>query len=310
MKSKEQILRSRAWWSVMKRIFAVWFVTVALSCVPDLSCAMDVRYPKPESEGDTRYTYHIALLRQACEKTADKYGKVNIIPADKTMNELRMVKLLMEGSFDIDVVFKPTSKDLESRLNPVRIPLDKGLLGWRIFLIKKENQPKFSSVRTIDQFKKLSVGQARGWGDIAIYEHNGIKVAKGPDFESMFSMLLSDRFDYFARGVEEAPRELEARREKMPELHIEESIVLHYPFVRYMWVANSPKGDMLRARITKGLEIMIRDGSFEKAFIRFKEDILKKVNMTGRRVFELENPFLPDTVDLNRTELWYKPLYP
>lgn len=293
----------------MKQPFVLFFsIITAISLLTTQTYAMDVRYPKPKLAHDTRYAYHIELLKLSLEKTKEEYGLSNVIPAQKDMNELRLVKILIQGGEDIDVIFKPTSKELEKKLTPVRIPLDKGLLGWRIFLIKKENQAKFSAIKTFDEFKTLTVGQARDWGDVAIYEHNGIKVVKGSNYKNLFPMLLTGRFDYFARGVEEAPAEWKTRREKMPDLHIEKSIVLHYPFVRYFWVANSAKGDILRERISKGLEIMIKDGSYENTFMKFKKNTLEKINLSNRIIFELENPFLPDTVELNRTELWYKPI--
>lgn len=268
---------------------------------------MVVYYQRPESEIDTRNDYHIELLRVALERTIEKYGPARLEPTKTIMNEIRIEKMLMRGVEGVDVMFRPTSKKDEELLTPVRIPLDKGLLGYRIFLIRKNDQAKFSAINSLDELKKLKVGQGRDWNDVQIYEHNHFDIITGSIYEGLFEMLLKGRFDYFARGVEEAHPEYEARRDKMPNLDVEESIVLYYPFPRYFWVPNNKKGEVLHKRLTEGLEIMIKDGTFEKIFWKYKGQAIRQANLENRKLFKIENPFLPETTPLNRPELWYDP---
>ncbi len=296
----------------MKKITLIIFVSLfcAITFFNLFSLAeqeMVVIYQRPESDIDTRNDYHIELLRVALEKTSAKYGPFRLKPTKTVMNEIRIVKMLINGMEGVDVMFRPTSKEDERQLNPVRIPLDKGLLGYRIFLIHKKDQPKFRSITSLDKLKKLKVGQGRDWNDVKIYEHNNFKIVTGLVYEGLFEMLLKGRFDYFARGVEEAYPEYEARRKEMPDLHVEESIVLNYPFPRYFWVSNNKKGDFLRERLVEGLEIMIKDGSFEQIFRKYKSDAINMANLKSRKVFRIENSFLPDATPINRPELWYDP---
>ncbi len=267
-----------------------------------------VYYPRPESNTDNRYVYHTELLKIALEKTIRKWGPAKIAPSRNVMNELRMKEKLIKGESGIDILFRPTSIEDERLLTPIRIPLDKGLLGYRIFLIHKKKQPRFKSIASIEELKLLHVGQGRDWNDVKIYKHNDFNVITASKYENLFKMLLKGRFDYFARGVEEAPPEFDARSEKMPGLHVEESIVLYYPFPRYMWVANNAKGKMLHARITEGLEIMIKDGSFDRTFYKYKRNAIERAKLVKRKMFTIDNPFLPVTTPLDRPELWYKPL--
>ncbi len=290
-------------------IFVSLFCAVTLFKLPSLAKPeMVVIYQRPESDIDTRNNYHIELLRTALEKTITKYGPFRLKPTKTVMNEIRIIKMLTNGVEGVDVMFRPTSKEDEEQLSPIRIPLDKGLLGYRIFLIHKKDQPKFRSIKSLNQLKKLKVGQGRDWNDVNIYKHNNFKVVTGSVYEGLFEMLLKARFDYFARGVEEAYPEYEARKKEMPDLHVEESIVLYYPFPRYFWVANNKKGDLLRERLTEGLEIMIKDGSFEQIFRKYKSNAINMANLKNRKVFKIKSPFLPEATPINRPELWYDPL--
>ena len=38
---------------------------------------------------------------------------------------------------------------------PVRIPIRKGILGYRIFLIRKQVREKFAKITTLDELKQL-----------------------------------------------------------------------------------------------------------------------------------------------------------
>ncbi len=287
-----------------------------LSCVLILAfawCAvaqaqMVVKYPRPQSENDTRYAYHTALLKEALRRTQGQYGLASVEPAAQVMNELRIARFLQEGVEEIDVMYKPASKDLELKLRPVRVPLDRGLLGWRVFLIRQQDQAKFAEVESLEDLRQFTVGQGQTWTDVEIYRHNNLPVVTGGSYEGLFKMLMKGHFDYFARGVEEAPYELEARKEQFPDMFMEQTIALYYPFPRYMWVGNNAKGDELLLRLTEGLESMVADGSLQQMFFDYKRDALRQVRLKTRKVLKIENPFLPDTAPLDRQELWFDPL--
>ena len=113
----------------------------------------------------------------------------------------------------------------------------------------------------------------------------------------LFRMLEHERFDYVPLGANECRNLLEKYKISHPdsELVLEETIVLHYPFARYFWTVKNEKGRILRERLERGLEAMIRDGSFDRIFIKYSGKALKEANLAGRRIFELKNPYLPDT---------------
>lgn len=265
-------------------------------------------YPKPLSAYDTRFDYHLALLREALDRTVDEYGSYELRPTEVTMNQLRQFNLLQSGSSLLDIAIKPSSIEREKVLTPVRIPLEKGLLGWRIMLIDHSNQPAISKVEDIEDLRAYIMGQGLGWPDVKILTHNGFIVREGGNYEGLFKMLLSARFQLFPRGMSEALHEWDVRHTSMPNLHVEETLLLHYPYMRYFWTANSPKGKWLNARITRGLESMIQDGTFDAMFMERYGEIIKRAQPNRRRLIELENPDLPPKTPLERKELWFSPL--
>ncbi|WP_419785469.1 hypothetical protein [Pseudodesulfovibrio sp.] len=283
-------------------ILVVILAHVALAGEPDV-----ITYPQPLSAGDTRFEYHLSLVRKALERTVPEYGPFELRPTHLAMNQLRQLDLLENGSPMLDIAIKPTSREREQRLTPVRIPLGKGVVGWRILLVRRDLQHGLAKVMDKEGLKPFRFGQGLGWSDIGILRHNGLKVITGGDYEGLFAMLLSNRFEVFPRSIVEAFAEWDERHAKFPELHVETTLLLHYPFARYVWTANSKRGALLRERIAKGLESMIADGTFDAMFRKHYQETILRARLNQRRLIELENPDLPPETPLQRKELWFDP---
>lgn len=283
-------------------LFLALLAPFAHAAEPDV-----ILYPRPISEKDTRFDYHLSLLREALERTVPEYGNFELRPASLVMNQLRQFDLLMEGSPLLDVCVKPTSIEREKALTPVRIPLGKGLLGWRIFLIHRKTQDALAQVQDIHDLKNFVMGQGLGWSDVQILRFNGLNVMEGSNYESLFRMLDSRRFHLFPRGVGEALVEWDERHESLPDLRVEKTLLLHYDFARYFWTANSERGRKLNERIRKGLEAMIRDGSFDTRFEQHYGATIRRAMLQGRRLIRLDNPDMPESTPLDRKELWFNP---
>jgi len=266
-----------------------------------------ILYPRPLSDSDSRFDYHLSLLQEALKRTEPKYGPFELRPAQTVMNQIRQFSLLQAGSPLLDVAIKPTSIEREQAMTPVRIPLEKGLLGWRILLIHRRTQEALTRVKTLDDLKAFTFGQGLGWSDVAILRHNGLDVTEGSSYDGLFKMLQTDRFQLFPRGVGEIFTEWDKRRETNPDLQVENSLLLHYPFVRYFWTANNERGNRLRERITLGLESMIKDGTFDTLFLQRHGEVIRRARFGERLLIRLDNPDLPPLTPLDRSELWYTP---
>jgi len=270
-----------------------------------------VIYPGSGSEIDSRYAYHWNLLKSSLEKTKGKYGPYRLISSKSisSIDEKKQVQALVNENNELSIIVKPTSQELEEQLCPIRIPLDRGLLGYRIFLTHKDSQTPFSAIQTLEDLKTYIVGQGADESDVPILQHNGFQVNTNTDYDNLFKLLIKGKFDFISRGIHEAPVEYEALKNELPDLHLEESIVLHYPFARYFWFANNDSGKKLARRIEEGLIQMIDDKSFDKIFFQHYSRFIQKANLTKRKIFRIENPFLTKKTQLMRKELWYNPFH-
>jgi len=257
-----------------------------------------VRFPKPEFAGDRRYDYALQLLQLALSKASTPY---RIETAEFAMNQERQV-LEIETGRTIDVGPIPSSAEREARLLPIRIPVNKGMLGWRLGLIRKGDAGLMAGVNTLDDLKRVRLAQGQEWPDTRILEANGIKVITAPRYEGLFKMLVGQRFDYFPRSVMEIWDEQALNADT---LEVEPHLALHYFYDAYFMV--NRKNTSLEKDIREGLEKAIADGSFDELFQQYYGARLSKARLESRTVIELRNPLLTPETPSDRPELWYDP---
>lgn len=248
-----------------------------------------VRVPANESRLDVRHDYDHLIIRELLQKTVPEYGPFEI-EISHPMTQFRALQGLITGE-DLDIMASPTTTQRERDLLPIRHSIHKSLLGIRLLLIKKERQAEFAKIRTVEELKKLVAGQAADWPDLEILRKNGFKVQSGVGYDGLFRMLQKGRFDYFPRSVGEIYPELAVHKNKG--LVIEETIAVVYPYPAYIFVNKSNK--LLAERLTKGWDIILKDGSFEKLYQAKHGDSLKRANLDKRRIFWVDNPFNSDS---------------
>ncbi|MFO1368471.1 MAG: transporter substrate-binding domain-containing protein [Marinagarivorans sp.] len=251
---------------------------------------------------DPNSRYIISQLKNALAHVDTKY-KLTVLHENftqaRTNEEVKNQGLL-------NLCWTTSDPQIEQELRPIRIPILKGLLGYRILIINKKNQPKFSQVKTLDDLKQFTFGQGKTWTDTKILQANGLKVVTTNKYPGLFHMVDGDRFDAFPRGVNEPFGEL-AQRPDLPDLKVEDTILLVYRMPFYLFVSrDNPK---LGNDIETGLNRAVADGSFDKIFYSEPniKDVLDKANMKNRRIFNLNNPFLTKETPLEREELWFDP---
>jgi hypothetical protein len=281
---------------------------VALQYAPAMAAPTVYVYPLSLSAVDSQYMYDYELLRLALEKTRAEFGPYELHASEIGMSQARAAQEIQAGSGKVNIFARSTAIEHETRLLAVRIPLDKGLISYRVFLIREEDQPRFSSVRSLDDLRKLSVGSYTTWADTNILRDNGFNVVTGESYEGLFRMLMASRFDFFSRSVDEAYREYDERKDLLPTMKVEGALLLYFPTTRYFFVQRSAEGERLARRVEQGLNRMIKDGSFDAHFKKFKEPLIERANLKTRRIFRIPNPYLSPETPLGRKELWYDPL--
>ena len=109
-------------------------LALLLIASPVLAADDVMRYPRAPAGDEFRPLYPLALLQLALDKAA---SDLRLEPSDYHMEQQRALLSLERGEA-VDVVWTMTSIEREQRLLPVRIPLDKGLYGWRIALLRAD----------------------------------------------------------------------------------------------------------------------------------------------------------------------------
>jgi hypothetical protein len=272
-----------------------------------LAATLDVVRPLPEAPGDTRYDHYWRLLEQALAITEPDFGPFAMREAALRMTEARALDELESGKGNLTVMIHGNVADYERRLLPIRFPLDKGLLGYRVFLIRDEMQSKLDLVGSLDALSRYSIGQGREWGDVTILRQAGLTVVEGTGYEGLFPMLAAGRFQLFSRSVVEVGEELAREKPNHPELAIERHLMLYYPLTRYFYVTRSPAGDALARRISEGLERMLKNGLFDRMFEDFKSPFERQIGLRNRLLIRIPNPLQTPETPLGRPELWYDP---
>lgn len=258
-----------------------------------------VRYPAIEDPTDKRSEYPIALLKLALKKSG---STATLQTTSARVSKSRALHLLETG-VEVDVVWTMTSIDREKRFLPIRIPIYKGLGSYRLLLIRKGDQAKFSALKDESALKQQMMSQMYDWVDAEVLRQNKFKVLNASSYQSLFQMLLHNRVDAVPRSVLEIAAEQKLFAEQG--LHIETDWALHYPGAVYFFVSN--KNPVLAQSIETGLRLALKDGSFDLLFQKYFAKQLKEMKLSKRRLVELRNPLLPPETPLNETLLWYKP---
>jgi hypothetical protein len=270
-----------------------------------------VRVKAPESDNDRRDDYFRDMLVLALSKTAAE-GPWRI-DVGAPANQARAVENLKAGR--LDVIWTLPTAEREAEMRPVRIPLEKGLLGYRVFLIRAGDAARFAAIASldpltaIDGLKALRAGQGKDWNSTRVMEAAGFKVDTAASYDSLFLMLREGRIDYFPRGLNEAWAELAARPDSG--LTVESTLLLRYPAASYFWVQRDT-GDELAGRIERGLGLALADGSFDALLLGHPthRELFALARPGQRRILAIANPMLPSTAPLDRPELWRIPGLP
>lgn len=259
-----------------------------------------IRYPVlGEEYGQTRDNYFSGLLALALDKAGRSYRLEPVTLSN--FRESRSVMSVAKGIYDVH--WMNTNPTRESVLQPIRIPLFKGLIGWRLLLLREQDKNRFDGMKGLEPLKGLTAVQGHDWPDSAILKANGLEVVKTPHWEGMFKMLYAGRVDYFPRSVLEIWDEQRTFDEL--NLVVDEHIALHYPAAYYFFVRKESRE--LAALIENGLNKAIEDGSFDRLLMTHFSDDIKRANLSERRVIRLDNPTLTPSTPLEREELWYQP---
>lgn len=259
---------------------------------------VDVQLPQNLQED-----YYIQLLRLILNASKAPDEVIEFRFANNPLSQARWIAAVVQDK-DNNVLWTMTNLEREQSMRAIRVPLLKGLIGYRLLVIRKTDEAKFAKINSKQELLALSAGQGMHWPDTEILRINGFNVKEAMAKENLYKMLVAKRFDFFPRGATEV--DLEADLIRSQNLMVEPRLILHYPAVLYFFV--NKKNEELAQRLEKGFAIILKNGDFDKLFLstaRVKSAlaILKEPN---RKVIELENPLLPRDTPFDIPQYWVK----
>ena len=232
-----------------------------------------------------------SLVELALDKTSE-YGSYELIRSEELSQGRVLRELANSDSRLVDIANVATSAEREAYLNSVPLPVDGGLLGFRVCLVLPKNLPLFENINDLEglQNSNIRIGQGAHWPDTPILEANGIRVITHTRYEILFGMLRNERFECFARGISEVMFDLEFNQ--ADDLLVEPNLLLAYPMPSYLFVA--PDDQEAAHRLQLGMERAIKDGSFATYLKTWFGRAVTELKLERRTVLTLENPFLSE----------------
>jgi hypothetical protein len=285
----------------MERIASIILVMVLLCfCAATNAATWVVTYPGSLYDGDERHKYPEALLKLALEKTGVRY---TMVASQRIKYQSKALRKLREN-IEVNVVWSTTDRQREDDLLPIRIPIAKGLIGWRVMLTHK-NKPFYrKELTSLGDLLVYAPVQGIDWPDTKILQANGFNVLGAQNRSEAASLLSRQQADFYPLSVIEALTEL--RQEGAdPDIRLKEGIALQYRAAMYFFV--NKRNVTLARLIEVGLERAIEDGSFDELFYEYHGDMLERLALDKITYFELDNPLLPIKTPVSESKYWYTP---
>ena len=255
--------------------------------------------PRVSARAYMAQAYPAVLLEQALAAAG---MPVELVQTTELIPQNRALQALGRGRDRLDVVWTMTTAEREQQARAVRVPLFKGLFGWRLLLAAPEKAERLRQVQTLEDLRQFSMVQGLDWPDAAILRANGLQVVSSPSYDAMFKQLRLGRADAFPRSVEEVWWE-QARYGQG--LVVVPGLCLHYPAAIHYFVAF--EDEALGAAIESGLQRLRASGAFDRLFLQHHGEDIARAELGSRRVIELHNPLLPKLTPLDKPGLWFRP---
>ncbi|MDP2716197.1 ABC transporter substrate-binding protein [Rheinheimera sp.] len=253
-------------------------------------------YPKPMRDFTEDNWYPLQLLKLALRESNVAH---RLQPSDDVLVQSRALKLLEENQ-NITLAWSMTSAEREDNLLPVRIPIYKGLYGWRLLLVKPGSALLQNPVSSVAELKKYILVQGHDWPDNVLLRSNGLRLDTATHIELLFSMLQKGRADAFPRSVLEIWSEMDARPNQFA---VAPGVALYYPTAVYFFF--NKQNAALAQLVEQGLNRAIANGKFDQLFYQHHRDAIARSALSQRTILRLHNAALPENTPVQRKELWF-----
>ncbi len=244
---------------------------------------------------ESRQAYEREVLNAVLKATAGTYDKW-VLKEDLSSypEAAEEASVFRAKGHDLFVTVAGNKKLENEEKIIIPVPLMKGLLGYRLLIIREQDRKEFSSIETTKQLQSMRMGIPRTWADADLFRYNGYKVVERGSFDDLFERLTAGEFDYVAFGANEIESVFESRAKHYPGLMIEPTLLIYYPFPLVFYV--NPDEPALAERIRIGLDKIQRNGQLERIFDEHYAGVAGRLHLRQRHTVRLENPSLPSSL--------------
>ncbi|MBB6252384.1 hypothetical protein [Nitrospirillum iridis] len=230
----------------------------------------------------TASAYVLEVLKLALTKSGQPY----VLKIDHRALPTGQVLHLLEqpDNGTVDVYWLASSPALEAHFQPVRVPLDRGLMGYRLLAVNEAAQAKIGDGTAAP----LSFAQGEGWPESRLLRAAGLTVHETAG--NLYNAVATGGADAAPRSSLDIDQEVARAQDAGVPVTVARDVALFYrDFYLYFFVAKH--NDRLADMLQDGLYRAYADGSF-MALFRTDPQIRAALAYTrqGRRVLTLANP--------------------
>lgn len=228
--------------------------------------------------------YTMQVLKEALDATIPDYGPYTLKYAEKEMNRSRTFNEMQLGE-RVNIADTPITESWSDKLIRIPIPVQRGILSYRLFLVNKDNKDLLTEVETLEDLKKIRQGSGAQWAITTALKDSKFNIIEGTTKDSLLNMLSAKRFDIYGRGINEIFGELADHGKTHPDIVIDQHIALYSYLPTYFHV--SPSRARIAERIDIGLRKINATGRHEELFLKHHQNFIKAANLEKRKIFML-----------------------
>jgi len=260
------------------------------------------------SDIDAHAAFGWDVLGAVLERTRATHGDYTLTTSSDPAQALRFRHATVSSDIQVNTVLLTISPEWNEVLLPVRIPVMRGLLGYRLLLVHRSDLDRFSRINTLAELSQVSIGSVKHWVDTTIMQAAGLSVVTGTTYDGLFKMMQAHRFETLTRGVHQIESEMAAiEADPANDIVVEPHLLMHYHLPVYFWFSRDREGRRRAERVKVGLAAMVADGSLERMFEARFGAVIRKYDLAHRTIIELPNPLLSPEDPVSDPRMWYRP---
>ncbi len=283
----------------MLRLCVYLILCFASSSVSAVDFYIQKPYDQPNAD------YEVKLLRIALDHMPGTHT-INFVPISYSQG--RAFRELAGGTAPINILYSGYSKEREATTRMIYVPLTRGLLGNRMFIIHKKADTLFKNITRLEQLtNRITIGVGTTRPEEIILPSAGFSIVRGPG-NQLIPMFLRGRFTGLLYGLDEIDLVYRAIASRKPSNNtlINKDILLSYKFDSFFFV--QPDDETRANLVEEGLERAYASGAFMKHFKGFPpiQVGLSLVETHKPKVFKVINPDLSEAVENIPAKYWHE----